>query len=676
MTDVVYSIRITLESVQVQNPDDGDVYFIAHVGGTSKGRSRVFPMSAGATADLRPLGWSWDIRVLGVPAAIPLHLEAWDKDWPSADDDLGSLDATVAAPWTAREVTVTSANGNLTLTYALAVEIITLTRSAVAVVSRQFDGSTFRSTLAQPVVALAVITDIAGLNKPGVDNRPVKPAGTTRGSYYQAGYISEDDRGRIFISRKPDDTWEKGKQYVEITATVEPATVRLPTGAKMVWSFEDPDDPSNEGPDVHPAAGKILDPNDYDAGGAKTAAAVSDNDPSGKKKVSPRFEEIEPRYALSGAETLIDLPTRTTRVRFHISDIAGDNFRVRAVVKADPKIDLTMPAETGVMTAWNRVDLEYVKMSTALEIPVDRISTHYDLACAQVDVSLKRVVAGATDLPFMGADDGAAGTMCDDYATSARGEFTMEGRKGWFFVVAANRFMPAAATRVLYEGPAQAFGDRVRLPAGTTLSHTPRMVRVFDPAKIVGATRPKPNDHNTHIKFHVSSRAGQNLTITPHDFHAVDNPDVSFLDADLSHYHFASGSSIEVQVLDGGDQAFITAGISPGGVDVGGKHYFGGRLLVFTQSMPASEFLTTLCHELCHAFDNAHKCGNFSWKNRVTRSACAMCYWFQFVLDDASPRSAITWTQDRAEPDLCAQHLRRMRDYHLEDNLGLGWGTP
>jgi hypothetical protein len=53
-----------------------------------------------------------------------------------------------------------------------------------------------------------------------------------------------------------------------------------------------------------------------------------------------------------------------------------------------------------------------------------------------------------------------------------------------------------------------------------------------------------------------------------------------------------------------------------------------------------------------------------------------MCYWFQFVLDDSSPRSAISWSQNRAEPDLCAQHLRHMRDYHLEDNPGLGWGAP
>lgn len=674
MADTVYSIRLTLERVKVTNPDDGDVYFIARVNGTSKGRSKVFSMSAGQTADLKPLGWIWDIRVLGSPAVIPIELEAWDKDWPSADDDLGTVKTSATAPWTARVVTVPA--GNLELTYSIGVTVITLMRSTVAVVSRQHDGSSFKSTLAQPNVALATFTDVLGLNKPGVDNRPVKPLGTTRGSGPVVGYISEDDKGRVFINRKPDDTWVKGTQYVEITAVVEPATVKLPAGAKMVWSFEDPDDPTNEPPNVHPDAGKILDPNDF-IRAVKTAAAPGDNDPNGKKKASPRFEQIDPMYALTGNETLIDVPTRTTKVRFHVSDIAGDNYRIKAVVKSAPTIDLAVPAETGVFTVWNRIDLEYVKMSSASELPVDQISAHYDIACAQVDVSLKRIVSGpAGDLPSMGADDAAAHSMCASYATSASGQFTKEGEKGWFFIVAANRFKPAKATKILYEGKAQAFGDRVRLPAGTKLAQPPAMVRIFNPAKIIAMAKPKPNDHDIHFKIRVARRVGRDLVLEPHDFHLPDDPDNSFLNAVLSDYGFANGTSIDVQVLNDGDEALVISGISPGGADIAGKHYFGGRLIVFTKATPVSDQLGTLCHELCHAFDNAHKCGNWDWVNKVVRTSCCMCYWFQFVLDDASPRVPIPWTQNRSGADLCAHHIRRMRDYHLEDNQGLGWGGP
>jgi hypothetical protein len=668
MSDFVYSIKITLESVEVRDPDDGDVYFIAHVNRQSKGRSKVFDMRPGDTADMRPLGWSWEVRVLGAPGAIPIELQAWDKDWLSGDDDLGKVVTVASGPWKSQVVTATSANGNLKLTYSVAATIISITGANVALVSRQHDGSTYVSTLAKPNVAVATFTEILGLNKPGVDNRPPPiPPGTTRGADYVAGYTSDDDKGRVFINREPGGSWVKGTQYIELTAVVEPATVTLPPGATMVWAFEDPDDPSNEPPTVYPDAGKILDPNDY-TGAVKTGAVVGDNDPSGKRKASPRFEEIDPTYALSGNETLIDAITRTTKVRFHVSDIAGDNYKVRATVKKVPPLDLSVPAETGVMTVWNRIDVEYVRMASAVELPADQISAHYALACAQVDVSLKRVVP---DLLQMGLDEGAARAMCDSYVTKSSGEFSKEGEKGWFFLAAANRFLPSKVTRVLYEDKATAHGDKVKLLPGKLKGGKPAVVRIFNPAKIVGMAKPKPNDHSLHIKFRVLGKTGNDLSLLPHDFHQVDDPDNAFLMADLADYGFAFGDVIDVQVMSEGDEALITSGISPGGVDIGGKHYFGGRLIVFTKAGGA--LIQVLCHELCHAFDNAHKCGNWDWQKKADRTACCMCYWFELVLDDAAPRRPIAWTQNRAGPDLCAHHIRHMRDYHLEDNPGLGW---
>lgn len=667
----VYSIRVSLESVKVRDPDDGDVYFVAKIGGTSFGRSKIFQMSAGQTADLKPLNWYWEKAILGIPGAIPIELSAWDKDTFSADDPLGVVVTTASSPWTSRELKVGSADGNLELTYDISVTVVAVTGSAVAVVSRQHDGSPFVSTLAKPNVAVATLTKILGLYKPGVDNRPVKASGTTRDADYVDGYLSDDDAGRIFTNRLTDGTWQTGWHAIEITAVVEPAGVKLPANAKMVWSFEDPDDPTNEPPNVHPDAGKILDPNDY-SGAVKTAAAPGDNDPSGKKKSSPKFEEVDPKYALSGNETLIDAATRTTRVRFRVSDIAGDNYRIKAVVKADPSLSMVVPAQTGIMTVWHRVDIEYIRMQSAAELPVEKIKDHYAIACVQVDVSLKRIVTGASDLPEMGSTDAVAYAACDGYATKASGEFSMEGQKGWFFIAAANAMLPAKSTSVLYEGKAEAQGDRVRLPAAVKLGSTkPAVVRIFNPAKIVGMPTPKPNDYSLHTKFQVAARVGRDLLLITHDFHEVDNPDVSFLDADLTAYGMAPGTSIDVQVMSEGDEALITGGISPGGVDIGGKHYFGGRLLVFTRNK--SDNIGTLCHELCHAFDNAHKCGNWDWTNQPNRTSCCMCYWFQFVLDDSTPRKPIAWTQNRASADLCAHHVRRMRDYHLEDNPGLGW---
>jgi hypothetical protein len=67
------------------------------------------------------------------------------------------------------------------------------------------------------------------------------------------------------------------------------------------------------------------------------------------------------------------------------------------------------------------------------------------------------------------------------------------------------------------------------------------------------------------------------------------------------------------------------------------------------------------------------ECGNWDWQKKADRTACCMCYGFELVLDDGAPRKPIAWTQNRAGPDLCAHHIRHMRDYPLEDNPGLGW---
>ena len=126
-----------------------------------------------------------------------------------------------------------------------------------------------------PTCLIVRITDIAGLYKPGADDRPLadQGGGTTQGSGYAPPYTSSDNQGRIFIDSVPakfphaplldSATWTDKKQFVDITVQVDPPTIAIPPGSKITWLFFDPDDPTNEGPDVHPEAGVILDPNDY-----------------------------------------------------------------------------------------------------------------------------------------------------------------------------------------------------------------------------------------------------------------------------------------------------------------------------------------------------------------------------------------------------------------------------
>lgn len=515
--------------------------------------------------------------------------------------------------------------------------------------------------------------EIRGLYKPGFDDRPVKPPGTTRNSGYVFGYISSDDKGRIFTNRALDGTWSKDQQYIELIVHLEviPSRCPLPPGTKVRWLVEDPDDPTNEAPNVHPDAGRLLDPNDY-SGVTKTGANSNDNDPRGKATAVPRLEQVDAKYALTGIETLVDPATLTSVVRFHVSDIAGDNYRIQAQ-GVHPSVTTSTPSQTGVMTVWHRIEIEYVKMASARELPVDQIGLYYDIACVQVDVSEKRVVSGLADKTAMGTNEGLADAACVNYCTKASGEFTHEGQGGWFFIAAANRFVPAQNARILYEGNAEAHGDRILLLGNTTPAGIPpKVIRVFDSSMIVGMSPPKPNNYDIHIKFRVTGKIARNLTVMPHDFHDVHDPDNAFLEADLSHYGFTDGTIIPVQVLSAGDEAMVTGGISPGGIDVGGRHYFGGKLLVFTQSLTGTTVIT-LCHELCHAFDNAHKCGNWDWEQKANRTSCCMNYWFQFVLDNSTPRRPIPWTQNRQTANMCGPHIISIRDYHLEDNPGLGW---
>ncbi len=519
----------------------------------------------------------------------------------------------------------------------------------------------------------ARIIEIKGLFKPGVDDRSVKPAGTTRSSGYEAGYISSDNKGRIFTNRDLNGAWRKDQQYIELTVQLEiiPSLCDLPADTKVKWIIEDPDDPINEPANVHPEAGKLIDPNDY-TGNSKTGANANDNNPRRKATAAPRLEQIDAKCALSGDETLVDPTTLKSKVRFHVSDIAGDNYKIRAL-GVHPSVTVSTAAETGIMTVWHRVEIEYVKMSSANELPVDQIGRYYDIACVQVDVSEKRVVSGIADKASMGADDVSAGPACKNYCTSASGQFNHEGQGGWFFIAAANRFVPARASTILFEGNATAHGNTVRLPSGISLPGVPKVVRVFNSASIGAMAPPKPNDYDIHIKFVINAKSGRDLFITPHDFHLVNDPYNAFLEADLSHYGFSSGATIPVQVLSAGDESLVTGGISPGGIDLGGKHYFGGKLIVFTQTLTGSSVISTLCHELCHAFDNAHKCGNWDWEQKANRSSCCMNYWFQFVLNNATPRAPIPWTQNRQSANMCGQHIISIRDYHLEDNPGLGW---
>ena len=81
-----------------------------------------------------------------------------------------------------------------------------------------------------------------------------------------------------------------------------------------------------------------------------------------------------------------------------------------------------------------------------------------------------------------------------------------------------------------------------------------------------------------------------------------------------------------------------------------------------------------MAHELTHAFHLEHKCGNWDWRDLTERKSCAMNYGSTWILDhpereSPSERTIIPWTGRRNEDELCARHVRAIREARLEEHI-------
>ncbi len=75
-------------------------------------------------------------------------------------------------------------------------------------------------------------------------------------------------------------------------------------------------------------------------------------------------------------------------------------------------------------------------MAGAFSVPVDQVPPFFEPARVQMDFAPEREVASKHFLTKREDDEEAA---CADYATVKKGEFTAEGKPGWFFLAAAER---------------------------------------------------------------------------------------------------------------------------------------------------------------------------------------------------------------------------------------------
>jgi len=293
--------------------------------------------------------------------------------------------------------------------------------------------------------------DVVRITVVGLQLEEIKGLYKEDGSY-QAGYVSGDDKGRIYCNAAYDTNdvskvvWAKKKQFVDLKVKTIPDGVPLPTSARVVWTSEDPDDPSVKDAAVSAGAKHILHPNHYDSSGTQIQTG---NDNTGDRDGASEWEEIHADYALGGNETKIK--DGISKVRFNAKDHGGDNSIIKPQLKVLSGAAPSGGVKTGVMTIWKRV---LVQKGIMADVPAGKQINNAEVM-GRFKIAFVEMVFGHQDAPEiattkvdpMGANNTAANTALHDYCKKPPvGQFQAEAPGTMFLVAAHNK--TAAGTSI------------------------------------------------------------------------------------------------------------------------------------------------------------------------------------------------------------------------------------
>lgn len=663
------------------------VYAMARVAGRALGRSRL--VSAAGDFDLGPEAAPWVVEApVSGSDTVDVSVELWDDRGDLAPQRLAQMTDSVPARWTP---------GTRTFGGTPQCEIEVARRAlppqqARATVPPNRAGQRAQATVrARPAVVLE-FTDIRGLCQPGY--RPSSVAHPKR-SEPRPGYRSEDHLGRVFLNRDLNGGYRRNTQLIEVTVAVRAQRGAIPSDAKVRWTVVDPDDEFDNSPSVHREWAAYIDERDYPGG---NPAGAHPNDNEGTPDQSTRWEAVGGHALTVISPTVADttIQAQQSQVRIHAPNVAGDNFIVRATLEPATNVDV-LEAETGIMTMFHRIDVEYRKMRSALDIPVQNISPLFEQARAELNFETGPEL---TDQDPLATSHASLSAEASAYLNS---HFTHARDGGWFLLLAAMLPFPLPAGgsrgRVLFRG-------NVALQRGGAGANAHEFFDVLgdhadaDFVRLSGGGVRVGFGVHSAVPFRDGGVQKTRIRIQPHDI----QPEFTAGDGSLAHAYRTRlwffprgrregatwtppgyGLPATVRAVVQAPGASYTSGVSPPET-AGGRQFFAGRTVAFTHhgayrdegtGLPkpgyGRDIVQTLAHEFVHAFGMPHKCGYYDYLTPRDRT-CHLNYWNNWMLDTA--RQLIAGSDDRMGDNMCGRHLKEVRRVHLEDNGGLralGW---
>jgi len=586
---------------------------------------------------------------------------------------------------------------------------------------------------------LVEMVDILGLYKPSGEYRPGVPLPLTgavnASSKRVPGYLSDDNLGRIFTNRRPDGTWAKDTQFIEIQLKITAfGGLTIPAGAKIDWIVEDVDDPTNEARDFHREWGRYVDPNDYDGAGkplgahpADNAAAFKAGNANENKLFGAAASSPTARWAAATGGpapsassrsrahtpiTLTDPRNGVTSVRIHCMNVLGTNLRVKAELTGTPAGSPVFNASSGVMTMWSRIDVEVVRMDGARSVSAATplIPKFFLPACVQLDFHSEKTVTGPlVKNPLASVDDDNVFDAAATAWVSNPGVFTHGTQPGWFFLGAAGLPNPlpppGTVTPLVVDDSTYHFSDdtlRVSGDASGAQSVIVLWGHDADGNSFEAGFGVRRGAHDAPVLSSGQTKLklwGNDVTpdFTGHDSdgstdHAMATAILYFPRAELhpgSSSFVPGGFNIPetgAKAVVFGPGARVTTGVSP---TLKNAHhpdadYFAGRTILFTQTftdphdptkpMADSDFKDEVISTVVHEFCHAFGMPHKCghWDWRTPRKkSCCMNYDNTWLVDDHN--HLIPSTMGKQDNEMCGRHMMEVRRVHLEKNLGLNW---